>query len=116
MTFQTTIRRQLFWGLDRRPLVVAATGAVFGAAATIAVIAGWSAFGPVDAAEAAGRTSAAASTSGATEPNYPASREGVRGPIDVDSGFVAAEVAQTIDEQPNYPASREGVRGPISPD
>jgi hypothetical protein len=115
MTFHTTIR-QPFRGLDRRPLVVAGTGALFGAVATIAVIAGWSAFGPGPASETADQTSAAAITSSATEPNYPTSREGVRGPIDVDSGFVAPEVTQTVREQPNYPASREGVRGPIAPD
>ena len=58
----------------------------------------------------------AASESGVHQPNYPASREGVRGHVDVDDvlgGMVVSSETQPVTHQPNYPASREGVRGHI---
>ncbi len=139
MTFHTTTRRPLFRVPNRRPLLISVASAAFGAAATVAVIAGWSAFGPGHAANAAGQTTSAsalslrsypASREGVRGPvdtdaslvnalpigrqtNYPASREGVRGPVDTDSSFVAAVSASTL---PNFPASREGVRGPVDTD
>ncbi len=91
-------------------MLISAASAAFGAAATIAVIAGWSAFGPGHAANAAGQTTSASALS---LRSYPASREGVRGPVDTDSPFVAT---LSISRQPNYPASREGVRGPVDSD
>ena len=54
--------------------------------------------------------------SAAHQPNYPASREGVRGHIDVDDvlgALVLSSEPQTAAHQPNYPASRDGVRGHV---
>ena len=110
MTYHTATRRPLSWGPNRKPLLISAASAAFGAAATVAVIAGWSAFGPVHTASATGR---ATSASAAIQPGYPTSREGVRGPVDSDPTFVAAAVAQPVSRQVSFPASREGVRGPV---
>ncbi|MBE0611574.1 MAG: hypothetical protein IH609_19495, partial [Dehalococcoidia bacterium] len=50
-------------------------------------------------------------------PLYPASREGVRGHVDIDPPLVAAgESVRSTSRLPNYPASREGVRGHVDID
>ncbi len=78
MALHTTTRRTLIRVPNRQPLLISAVSAVFGAAATVAVIAGWSAFGPGHSADASGPATFA---SASTQPSYPASREGVRGPV-----------------------------------
>lgn len=117
MAIHTNTRRPLFRVPNRKPVIVSVASAALGAAATVAVIAGWSAFGPGQAVNASDRATTATSASVSTRPNYPASREGVRGQVDSDSPLVAAvEGAQPIRRQPNYPASREGVRGHVAAD
>ena len=110
MALHTPTRRTLIRVPNRQPMLISVASAAFGAAATVAVIAGWSAFGPGHAANASGQATLA---SASTARSYPASRDGVRGPVDTDSPFVAA---LPVSRQPNYPASREGVRGPVSVD
>ncbi len=115
MTYHTTARGPLLRVPNRKSLLISAAGAALGAAATVAVMAGWSAFGPVQEASASGRTTTAISVNVPVQPHYPASREGVRGQVFADDS-IAAHTAVSAAVQPHYPASREGVRGPVSPD
>ncbi len=73
MTILSAIRRPLLRVPSRQPMLISAMSAAFGAAATVSVIAGWSAFGPVNGANASGQTTSA---SASTLRSYPASRDG----------------------------------------
>lgn len=115
MTYQTTTRRILPRVPNWRPVIIAAASAAFGAAAAVAVMAGWSAFGPVHAARASGQAAITMPAGAPVERHYPASREGLRGQVFSDDP-IAAAAAISAPVQPHYPGSREGVRGQVFSD
>jgi hypothetical protein len=63
-----------------------------------------------------------ANTTNRLLPNYPASRDGMRGHVDLDAGLgldvpdapLPGEPVQPSRPGPNYPPSRDGIRGHVA--
>ncbi len=66
--------------------------------------------------QSSGGTSPSDVSAQINSPLYPASREGIRGHVDVDSSLATASDSARSTTGPLYPASREGIRGHVDVD
>ena len=114
MTSQFPTQVAPSWMQERRTKVLMALAGALGATVAIAGIGTYDALDIND-------SDAPANTTNSLIPTYPASRDGVRGHVDVDQPVsvdvpaapLPIEPIQPSSRAPRYPASREGVRGHV---
>lgn len=117
MTSQFPTQAAPSWMQERRTKILMALAGALGATVAIAGIGAYDALDIND-------SDRPANTTNSLIPNYPASRDGVRGHVDVDQPFVVdvpaapspIEPVQPSARVPRYPASRDGVRGHVDSD
>jgi hypothetical protein len=117
MTYHPSSHHAPSWFPPTGHIALSVVSACLGAVIAFSATAGWAALqSQQEEPEPASAALLVPVGSRSDGPNYPASREGVRGHVDSDSSLVVVSTDTLASRRLSNPASREGARGHVDSD